>query len=65
MQVQIEELSSTIRAVDGESILTPQIMERILRAVMAAVDERERRQQRVRAEQRVTAGISEEIEEAR
>ncbi len=63
MQVQIEELSSTVKAMDGETMLSPQVMERILRVVLQAIEERERHQSRVRAEQRVTAGVSQELEE--
>ena len=63
MEVHIGELSSIVRAVDGDALLTPQIMEKIVRVVLQAMGEREQHSQRVRAEQRVTAGVSHELEE--
>lgn len=63
MEVQINEIASTVRAVDGEALLAPQTMEKILRAVMHALEEREAHQQRVQAEQRVSRGVSYDLEE--
>jgi len=63
MEVQINELQSTVRAVDGDALVSPQIMERIVRAVLQAVNDQEAHRQRVRAEQRITGGVSYELEE--
>ena len=63
MEVQINELQSTVRAVDGDALVSPQIMERIVRAVLQAVNDQEAHRQRVRAEQRITSGVSHELEE--
>jgi hypothetical protein len=63
MEVQINELQSTVRAVDSDSLLSPQTMEKILRVVLAAVNDQESHRQRVRAEQRITNGVSHELEE--
>jgi hypothetical protein len=43
MDVYISEMRSTVRAVDGDSLLTPELLDRIVRAVLARlVDERDR-----------------------
>ena len=64
MHVQINELNSTVRAVDSDSLLSPQTLEKIVRVVLQAVDEQESHRQRVRAEQRITRGVSYELEES-
>jgi hypothetical protein len=48
---------------DGDALLSPQTMEKILCAVLRAVEEREQYRDRVRAEQRITRGVSYELEE--
>jgi hypothetical protein len=63
MEVQINELQSTVRAVDSDALLSPQTMEKILRVVLQAVNDQEAHRQRVRAEQRITSGVSHELEE--
>ena len=63
MEVEINDLQSTVRAVDGDSLLSPQMMEKIVRVVLAAVNDQEAHRGRVRAEQRITRGVSHEIEE--
>jgi hypothetical protein len=66
MDVYIDEIVSTVRAVDGEALLAPQTLERIVRAVLRAVEERDTHERRVRAERRVTAGVrAEQYEEDR
>lgn len=62
MEVNISEVVSTVRAVDGDSLLAPQTMERIVRAVLQAMSEREGHRARVRAEQRISGGVREEQE---
>lgn len=63
MEVQINELQSTVRAVDGDSLLSPQTLEKIVRVVLQAVNDQESHRRRVRAEQRITSGVSHELEE--
>jgi hypothetical protein len=58
MEVQIGELSSTVRAVDGDALLAPQTLERIVRAVLQAVRDEQEHARRVQSEQRVTPGVS-------
>ena len=63
MDVQIGDVTSTVRAVDSDSLLAPQTMEKIVRVVLQAVRDQEAHGKRVRAEQRVTGGVSQELEE--
>jgi len=65
MEVNIENLVSTVRAVDGDSLLAPKTMEKILRAVMEAINLREEHQRRANAERKVTGGVQAEQEEER
>jgi hypothetical protein len=64
MQVQINDLQSTVRSVDSDSLLSPQTMEKIVSVVLQAVNDQEAHRQRVRAEQRITRGVSYELEES-
>jgi hypothetical protein len=41
MAVRIDEMSTTIDAVDGDALLTPRTLERIVRAVLVALDNRQ------------------------
>jgi hypothetical protein len=63
MEVQIQTLQSTVQAFDGDVALSPQTMDKIVRAVLQAVNDEQAHRQRVRAEQRITAGVSHELEE--
>jgi hypothetical protein len=63
MEVQINEVQSTVRAVDHDSLISPKTLERIVRSVLSAVDDRDNHRKRVRAEQRITQGVSHELEE--
>jgi hypothetical protein len=63
MDVHIGDVTSTVRAVDGDSLLAPQTMEKIVRVVLQAMRDQEEHGKRVRAEQRVTGGVSQELEE--
>jgi hypothetical protein len=62
MDVQINDLQSTVRAVDSDSLLSPQTMEKIVRVVLQAVNDQEAHRKRVGAEQRITNGVSHEQE---
>jgi hypothetical protein len=63
MEVNIDEMSSTIRAVDGNSLLDARTLRSIVNAVLRAVEEKDSHAQRVRAEQRISAGVRAELEE--
>jgi hypothetical protein len=63
MEVQIQRLQSTVQAFDGDLPLSPQTMNRIVRAVLEALNDQEMHAQRVRGEQRITSGVSHELEE--
>jgi hypothetical protein len=60
MEVHIDEVASTVRAVDGDALLAPHTLRKILHAVMQAIDEREQHRGRVRAETRISRGVSHE-----
>ena len=65
MDVEIGQLTSTVRAVDGHAPLTPQVMQAIVRTVTDATKDNEAREQRAEAERRVTGGVSQERDEER
>jgi hypothetical protein len=62
MDLHIGSLVSTIHAVDGDTLLSPPTLERIVRAVLQALDERDAHRARVRAEQRISPGVRHELE---
>ena len=62
MEVRIDEIASTVRAVDGDSLLSPQAMKTIVRAVLEAVRDREEHRARVAAEKRISRGVRQELE---
>ena len=55
-EVEIGDLSSTVRTVDGGALLAPRTLRRIVEAVVEALDARDLHRARVRAERRVTSG---------
>ena len=63
MEVQIQRLQSTVQAVDGDVPLSPQTMDKIVNAVLEALNDQRMHAARVRAEQRITSGVSHELEE--
>jgi hypothetical protein len=63
MEVEISNVVSTIRTVDGDSLLAPQTLEKIVRAVLQAVNEQEEHHKRAKAERRITGGVSHERDE--
>ncbi len=50
MQVIVDEVVSSLHAVDGDALLAPRTLQAIVRAVLQAVDEQEGHRKRVRAE---------------
>jgi hypothetical protein len=63
MHVEVGELVSNVQVMDEDSILTPQMMSKISQLILKVIEERENHQKRVRAEQRVTGGVSQELME--
>jgi len=53
MDVVIDEVVSTVRAVDSTSLLDPKLVQRLVQAVMSGVDERQAREKRRRADARI------------
>lgn len=62
MEVNIGDLVSTVRAVDGDALLAPQTLQKIVSLVLEAVRQQEEHGRRVRAEQRISGGVREEME---
>jgi hypothetical protein len=60
MDVEIGELITTVKAVDVSTLASPEVLRHLVAAVLRAVDEREAHTARVRAERRVTGGVSQE-----
>ncbi len=52
MDVIIQEVSTTVRAVDGDGLLDARTLERIVRAVVAALEAERRREDRREADSR-------------
>jgi hypothetical protein len=63
VEVQIQRLESTIQAFDGDVPLSAQTMDKIVRAVLQAVNDQEAHRRRVYREQRITSGVTYELEE--
>lgn len=62
MDVTISEVVANVRAVDGQSLVSPEVLRQIVRAVLEAVEAQESHRERVHAERRVTGGVAEERE---
>ena len=60
MDVEIGEVVTTVKAVDGSTLASPEVMRQIVKAVLRAVQDQEAHAGRVRAERRVTGGVSQE-----
>jgi hypothetical protein len=64
MDIHIENAIGTVKAVDGDSLLSPQTLERIISAVLSAIDERQLRKDRSKADTSVTSGVASEQEQS-
>ena len=58
MDVNIGEINSTVRATDSTSLLSPEMLERIVRAVIERVRDEEGHRQRAEAERHLSPGIA-------
>ena len=63
MDVNINEIESTVHAVDSETLLSPRTLKKIVQVVLDAVREQEEHRMRVQAEQRISAGVQQELDE--
>ncbi len=54
MDVHIDDIVSTVRTVDHEALLSPQVMHQIVRAVLQAVREDQAHSERLRVERAFT-----------
>lgn len=59
MEVHIEEVVSTVHAVDDNALLSPSVLRQIVNLVMRQVREEQDHRRRVDAEQSVNAGRAE------
>jgi hypothetical protein len=58
MEVNIGEVNSTVRATDSASLLSPEVVERICRAVIARLREEDRHRDQAESERRLESGVS-------
>ncbi len=65
MNVEIGEVNSTVRAVDGDALLAPQTLAKIVSHVLQAVQDEQDHTRRVHAERRITGSVRQESEEER
>ncbi len=63
MDVNIGDMVSTVRTVDGDTLLAPQTLTKIVQVVLQAVREQEEHHKRTRAEVRISGGVHDEQEE--
>ncbi len=61
MDINIGEVESTVRAVDGDALLAPQTLAKIVQAVLLAVREQEEHRTRVREEQRINNRLFDDL----
>ncbi len=61
--VNVDEFVSNVHAVDGDSVLSPKTMDKIVRTVLDAVQMKEQHRNRVQSERRVSGGAYAEQEQ--
>jgi hypothetical protein len=60
MDIEIGEIVSSVRAVDGNALLSPEVMRRIVAAVVQVVEQKAEHEKRVSLERRITGGVADE-----
>lgn len=65
MDVQIDEVSSTVRTMDGQALLSPRVLASIVSTVTQAVRDALEHDKRVHGERRITDGVAAERDEER
>ncbi|MFQ5812405.1 MAG: hypothetical protein ACE5I2_04330 [Anaerolineae bacterium] len=58
MDVHIGEMNSTVRATDSQSLVSPQILDQIVRAVLERLREEQAREERAEADRRLRSSVS-------
>ena len=62
MDVEIGEVVTTVKAIDGSALLTPDVLQQIVNAVLRAVQDEWAHEERLRIERRITGGVAAERE---
>ena len=62
MDVEIGEVVTTVKAIDGSALLTPDVLQPIVNAVLRAVQDEWAHEERLRIERRITGGVAAERE---
>lgn len=58
MDVEIGEMTSTVRVTDSQSLINPQVLERIVRLVLERLNEANAHSERVQDEREMRPGVS-------
>ena len=62
LDIDIQEVSGTVRTIDGAGLLNPRTLETIVAAVIAALDRKKRGEEQAKCDTRVTRGVAAEQE---
>jgi len=62
MDVHIDEMSTTVRVVDSQSVLSPAVLAQIVKAVIAAIDAREGTERIRHSETRIRSVVEQQEE---
>jgi len=60
MDVHINDIVTTVHAVDGDALLSPRKTDELLRVFLCAADQRDAHRRTILAERRITAGVAAE-----
>ena len=58
MDVHVGEVNSTVRAADSRGMLSPQVMEQIVQAVLQRLQEEQQRAARIAEERQLSTGVT-------
>jgi hypothetical protein len=64
MDVRINQVSSSVNVTDSQSMLSPQVMNQLLRVLREQIREELEREQRIEAERRLRQGVSSRDEDS-
>jgi hypothetical protein len=57
MEVNIDEINSTVRTVDGSSLLSPAVLRKIVETVTKTMQDKQSHSKRVDTERKLTQGV--------
>jgi hypothetical protein len=60
VDIDINEVVSSVRAVDDQALVSPQVLRRIVQAVVQAVEQKAAHEKRAGDERRITGGVADE-----